>query len=24
MRANARPCLGHGIGVETRARVRHV
>ncbi|KHG21534.1 hypothetical protein F383_28161 [Gossypium arboreum] len=24
MRANARPCLGHGISVETRASVRHV
>ncbi|KHG24739.1 hypothetical protein F383_31246 [Gossypium arboreum] len=24
MRANVRPCLGHGIGIETRASVRHV
>ncbi|KHG04208.1 hypothetical protein F383_29463 [Gossypium arboreum] len=24
MRASVRPCLGHGIGIETRASVRHV
>ncbi|KHG23340.1 UvrABC system C [Gossypium arboreum] len=24
MRASVRPCLGHGIGIETSASVRHV
>ncbi|KHG13157.1 hypothetical protein F383_18094 [Gossypium arboreum] len=24
MRGSVRPCLGHGIGIETRASVRHV
>ncbi|KHG03035.1 hypothetical protein F383_26479 [Gossypium arboreum] len=24
MRANVRPCLGHGIGIKTSASVRHV
>ncbi|KHG06083.1 hypothetical protein F383_32485 [Gossypium arboreum] len=24
MRASVRSCLGHGIGIETRASVRHV
>ncbi|KHG30552.1 hypothetical protein F383_11076 [Gossypium arboreum] len=24
MRVSVRPCLGHGIGIETRASVRHV
>ncbi|KHG13267.1 hypothetical protein F383_17329 [Gossypium arboreum] len=24
MRASVRPCLGHGIGIEMRASVRHV
>ncbi|KHG17099.1 hypothetical protein F383_21084 [Gossypium arboreum] len=24
MRASVRPCLGHGIDIETRASVRHV
>ncbi|KHG06052.1 hypothetical protein F383_05516 [Gossypium arboreum] len=24
MRASVRPCLGHGISIETRASVRHV
>ncbi|KHF99612.1 hypothetical protein F383_18604 [Gossypium arboreum] len=24
MRASIRPCLGHGIGIETRTSVRHV
>ncbi|KHG22325.1 hypothetical protein F383_27833 [Gossypium arboreum] len=24
MRASVRPCLGHGIGIETRASVRQV
>ncbi|KHG14277.1 UvrABC system C [Gossypium arboreum] len=24
MRASVRPCLRHGIGIETRASVRHV
>ncbi|KHG04312.1 hypothetical protein F383_29967 [Gossypium arboreum] len=24
MRANVRPCLGHGISIETGASVRHV
>ncbi|KHG13627.1 hypothetical protein F383_16545 [Gossypium arboreum] len=24
MRASVRPCLGHGIGIETTAYVRHV
>ncbi|KHG27728.1 Peptidyl-prolyl cis-trans isomerase FKBP10 [Gossypium arboreum] len=24
MRASVRPCLGYGIGIETRASVRHV
>ncbi|KHG12076.1 hypothetical protein F383_20524 [Gossypium arboreum] len=24
MRASVRPCLGHDIGIETRASVRHV
>ncbi|KHF99289.1 Aminomethyltransferase [Gossypium arboreum] len=24
MRASVRPCLGHGIGIGTRASVRHV
>ncbi|KHG09270.1 Protein HIRA [Gossypium arboreum] len=24
MRASVRPCLGHGIGIETTASVRHV
>ncbi|KHG21472.1 hypothetical protein F383_28090 [Gossypium arboreum] len=24
MRASVRPCLGHGIGIVTRASVRHV
>ncbi|KHG06149.1 hypothetical protein F383_16984 [Gossypium arboreum] len=24
MRASVRPCLGRGIGIETRASVRHV
>ncbi|KHG23514.1 hypothetical protein F383_29883 [Gossypium arboreum] len=24
MRASVKPCLGHGIGIETSASVRHV
>ncbi|KHG09769.1 hypothetical protein F383_11693 [Gossypium arboreum] len=24
VRASVRPCLGHGIGIETSASVRHV
>ncbi|KHG04979.1 hypothetical protein F383_30542 [Gossypium arboreum] len=24
MRTSLRPCLGHGIGIETGASVRHV
>ncbi|KHG19096.1 hypothetical protein F383_24980 [Gossypium arboreum] len=24
MRASVRPCLGHGISIETKASVRHV
>ncbi|KHG14373.1 UvrABC system C [Gossypium arboreum] len=24
IRASVRPCLGHGIGIKTRASVRHV
>ncbi|KHG17910.1 hypothetical protein F383_22110 [Gossypium arboreum] len=24
MRASVRPCLGHGIGIEMKASVRHV
>ncbi|KHG21858.1 UvrABC system C [Gossypium arboreum] len=24
MKASVRPCLGHGIGIETSASVRHV
>ncbi|KHG17818.1 hypothetical protein F383_20903 [Gossypium arboreum] len=24
MRASVRPCLGQGIGIETRASVKHV
>ncbi|KHG12004.1 hypothetical protein F383_18455 [Gossypium arboreum] len=24
MRASVRPCLGHGIDIETRTSVRHV